>query len=222
MPRARPRLLVAVLVVGALGITACSKGSATDATEAKIPIGELSNLVAKAKTARYRVTYHRSGTGTDTMVIAQDPPKYFIAAAGTSVFRTKSTFTECDTLAGASSCKHLPSAAALIEQELMLSRVFGTTGSLFLYDAPTGIKGLTQLAPADATIAGRAARCVTLTGATLTDVDPSATGSFTACIDARSGVMLESRFVDVDGSTIDVKAVAYREPTAADFTPSST
>lgn len=225
MLRSKSVLLVGVLVIGALGIAACSKGSGTgDATEPKIPIGEISKLVAKAQDARYRVTYRRPGLGGKTIaiVIAQDPPKYFIDTGVTSAFKAKNSFTECDSLAGVITCKHLPAAAALIEEELILARVFGTTGSLFLYDAPAGIKGLSQLTPVDKTIAGRAARCVTLTGATLKDVDPSATGSFTACVDAQSGVMLESRYLDVTGTTIDVIASAYGEPVDSDFTPPST
>jgi hypothetical protein len=203
----------------ALSLSACSIVGSGRHVDPTIPRGEISKLMAKAAHARYRITYERSGAGTKTIVIAQDPPKYFIDAGDTSAYRTSGGFTKCDHLAGAVSCKHLPVSAATIEEVLILGPVFGATGALFVYDGPNGIDGLTSITPVSKTIAGRAARCVTFSGAKLAALDPSGKGSFTACVDGQSGALLESRYVDVTGATIDVVATKYGVPIDSEFTP---
>jgi hypothetical protein len=210
----------AAVVVGGFALASCSIGGSGNHVEATAARGEISKLMAKAAHARYRVTYARTGAGTTTIVIGQDPPEYFIAAGDTSAYRSSGgSFTKCERLAGVISCQRLPAAAALLEEVLILGPVFGATGALFVYDGPNGIDGLTSITPVSKTIAGRAARCVTFSGAKLAALDPSGKGAFTACIDGQSGVLLESRYVDGTGQTVDVVATKYGEPVAADFTP---
>jgi hypothetical protein len=204
-----------VVAIAAIVVTACSRHSGSDV----IPRGEMSLLAAKAKDARYKIVYKHTGSESRTFVVAQDPPNSFFDRGDVSAYRgAGGRYTRCDKVGGKVSCRRVPSARAPLEQALLVGPMFGAIGAQFVVDAPNGIDGLASLTPVNKTIAGRPARCVTLTGPSLRQLDPAATGSLFACLDRRSGVLLASHLKRADGSFLDVTAATYEAPSPSDFT----
>jgi hypothetical protein len=216
---ARLKLAAGVVLVS-VALGACSgggkKGASTSATTA--PGGnDLSSLMAKAATARYKVTYQ---AGDATIMIAQDPPRYSSVQGATSVYDTAAgTSVECSGIGVTATCAEIPDAVNLAKQSLAGS--FGTVAAS-LVDAlgKTGadFEGITT---SNKTIAGRSARCVTLDGTKLASiVGNSLKGTTTICADTQTGVLLESHVDSAKGD--DLVATFFGEPSDADFNPPST
>jgi len=179
--------------------------------------GDLAKLYADAAKARFKITY-TSGTGSETVVVAQHPPKYSLVQSKTAIYGDGGdTFVECSGTGLAAKCAELPSIGGDAKQSTAGS--FGSVAStLFdaLAQAGPALGGLTY---SNATIAGRAARCVTVDSKNLEAVIGDALkGTLTICADKETGVLLKSHISSATGTT-DIVAISFGPPTAADFNP---
>src|SRR4051794_324132 len=115
----RRRAAAAVMVVGALGVGACR--SAAHSPDPTIARGEISHLMVKATTARYRVVYARNRV--KAAVIAQDPPKGSLVALGptrSSAYRLPGGVTHCTGSGATAVCQQDPAATASLSEAVIL------------------------------------------------------------------------------------------------------
>jgi hypothetical protein len=208
-----------VLVSIALG--ACSGGGKA-ANRPQTPTSEggtkdLSSLMAKAATARYKVTYQ---AGNATIMIAQDPPRYSSIQGNTSVYDTAAgTSVECTGVGVTATCAEIPDAKNLAKQSLAGS--FGSVAASLVDALGKSGADFAGITTSNKTIAGRSARCVTLDGTKLASiVGDSLKGTTTICADTQTGVLLESHVDSAKGD--DLLATFFGEPSDADFNPPST
>jgi hypothetical protein len=202
-----------------VALAACSSGGKSSSTTAKPGAGGgLSSLAEKAAKAVYEVRYQSSG---ETVVVAQDPPKYSLVQGDVAVYGSGgATYVECSGLGLAATCAELPDAGGQGKQSLAGS--FGSVAST-LFDAlgkaGSSFGGVTMTT---ATIAGRSARCVSVDSKNLEAVIGDALkGTLTVCADTETGVLLKAH-VDSASGTTDIVATSFGPPTAADFQPPST
>jgi hypothetical protein len=216
----RPTAALVALICVAL--TACSNGGGKSSTpttaKAKSGGNGLTSLVDKAARASYEVTYDAGG---ETVEVAQDPPKYSLVQSGTAIYGDGGdTFVECSGAGLTAKCAELPSIGGDAKQGIAGS--FGSVAStLFdaLAQAGSALGGITYT---NATVAGRAARCVTVDSKNLEAVVGDALkGTLTICADTETGVLLKSH-IDSAKGTDDIVATIFGAPTAADFNPPST
>ena len=71
-------------------------------------------------------------------------------------------------------------------------------------------------------VAGRDAACATIDAGNLGALSAALKGSYSVCIDKETGIMLQAKADSGSGSTEDITATDFGEPTAADFTPPAT
>jgi hypothetical protein len=188
---------------------------------------DFSSLVAKTKSAKYKVTY---SNGNDTpFTISQDPPLFsyisgtsqtYVTADGSAVECNGGPETSPPTSSEPPTCTAVPGGGAAIQTGL--TSAFGAIGALLVSDAGKGIPGLTSITKtSSATIAGRDAECATIDASSLGVLGSvsGAKGSYTVCADKDTGVMLESKSDDGSGNVTDVKATSFGTPSEADVTP---
>ena len=213
------RRIAAWLALACVALAACSSGggkaSTPTTTKSKAAGTDLTSLVDKAAKASYKVIYQ---AGSETVVVAQDPPKYSLVQSKTAIYGDGGdTFVECSGTGLAAKCAELPSIGGDAKQSTAGS--FGSVAStLFdaLAQAGPALGGLTY---SNATIAGRAARCVTVDSKNLEAVIGDALkGTLTICADKETGVLLKSHISSATGTT-DIVAISFGPPTAADFNP---
>jgi hypothetical protein len=215
------RRTAACVALACFALAACSssggKASTPTTAKSKATGNDLTSLVDKAAKASYKVIYQAGG---ETVVVAQDPPKYSLVQSKTAIYGDGGdTFVECSGTGLAAKCAELPSIGGDAKQSIAGS--FGSVAStLFdaLAQAGPALGGLTY---SNVTIAGRAARCVTVDSKNLEAVVGDALkGTLTICADKETGVLLKSHISSAKGST-DIVAISFGPPTAADFNPPS-
>jgi hypothetical protein len=220
-PRVRRACAFVAAVIACAVLAACSGGGSPSSTKKKSsttgPGGNgLSSLVGKAAKAVYEVTYQ---AGVNTIVVAQDPPKYSTVQGNNSAYDLgDGTSVECTGKGLNAICVQLPNTGNLAQQSIA-----GSVGSIAstLFDAlgKAGTKFAGTLT-SEATIAGRDARCVTLDEADLGAlVGPALKGTTKVCVDKQTGVLLESHADSATGA--DLLATSFGDPTATDFIPPS-
>jgi hypothetical protein len=218
------RKLVAVLALGAVVLVACggkggSKGS-TGNTGSKGG-GDFASIVARASAATYKITYQ---AGKDSFTIAQKPPRFSDRSGESATYVTADgSAVACSGIGVGATTTFTPTCTAMPGGDAVkqgLTSRFGAVGALFVSDAGKGIPGLASISKTSTkTIAGREAVCATLDSSNLGIFGGAITGSYTACVDKATGVMLQSKLDDGAGHVAQVKATAYGMPTEADLTP---
>ena len=180
---------------------------------------EISKLLAKTKEAKYKVTYE---SGNDKPItIAQDPPRFSYVQGDSSTYVTADgSAVSCSGTGSAATCTKLPGNGASVIQSLSAS--FGSLATLFLSEAGKGIPGLANIKTTDKKIAGRDAACATIDSSTLGVLGAAIKGSYSVCIDKKTGIMLQTKSDDGSGSTGDLTATDFGTPTDADLTPPAT
>jgi hypothetical protein len=210
---------LALAVVGALALAACGSKSSSNGSGGNGVGGGFAAIVARTGSAKYKVTYQQGNEKPFT--IAQNPPRFSFITDGSATYVTADgSAVSCSGTAKSATCTSKSGGGALIKQGL--TRVLGTLGALFVSEAGKGIPGLGNIKSTDKSIAGRAAACATIDASTLGALGAAlGSGSYSACVDKQSGVMLESTADDGNGHVTDIKATAYGSPTEADLTPPS-
>ena len=93
---------------------------------------------------------------------------------------------------------------------------------MFLTEAGKGIPGLGDIKTNDEEIAGRDASCATIDSSTFGALGAAFKGSYSVCIDKATGVMLRVKSSDGSGSSDDITATDFGDPSDDDFTPPAT
>ena len=157
-----------------------------------------SELLAKAKAAKYKITY-TSGDGGEVFTLAQDPPRFAYTTEGSATYVTADgAAVSCSGSGSSATCKELPGTGDTYRASL--SNVLGVAGAFFLSAAGSSIPGLLDIKTSDDEIAGRAAVCATIDGSTLGALGEAIEGSYSVCVDKEIGVMLRVRSDDGSGS----------------------
>lgn len=230
------RKLVALLAVGTSALVGCgsggsskgasdggstttdagSKGSDTTDAGSNGDNSELSKLLEKTKSAKYKVTY-QSGDD-DPFTIAQDPPRFVYSSGDSATYVLEDgSAVSCSGTGSEATCTKMPGSGESIQAGL--SAGFGAFGALFLSEAAKGIPGLGDIKTNEEKIAGRDASCATIDGSTLGALGAAIKGSYSVCIDKETGVMLRVKSEDGSGTTSDITATDFGEPSDDDFTP---
>jgi hypothetical protein len=205
-----------------VALAACSSGGTSSApTTAKGRPGGgdgLSSLVAKAAKARYKVTYQ---SGSSTVVVAQDPPKYSLVQSGTAIYGSgDGTFVECSGNGSAATCAQFADTGDAAKQSLAGS--FGSVGASLLDALSQAGSVFAGITTSDATIAGRDARCVSVDSKSVAAIVGDALkGTLTVCADKQTGVLLKSHVAGATGGE-DIVATSFDEPSDSDFLPPAT
>jgi hypothetical protein len=219
------RKLVAVVALGAVVLVACggkssSKGSAGGGSKGG---GDFASIVARASAATYKITYN---AGKDTeFTIAQKPPRFSYRSGDSATYVTADgSAVACSVVGvGATTTTVTPTCTAMPGGDAVkqgLTSAFGAVGALFVSDAGKGIPGLASISRTSTrSIAGREAICATLDSSNLGIFSGAIKGSYSACVDKATGVMLQSKLDDGNGHVSGVKATAFGTPTEADLTP---
>jgi len=173
--------------------------------------GDLAKLYADAAKARFKITY-TSGTGSETQTYAQDGKGNSVfGTADSKYFTSASGSVSCNTASGKATC--LERGGATVNPFLTLFQA----GKSYL-DALGGRYGDV----ASKTIAGRAAKCVTISAESIARIS-GIKGSATYCIDKDTGVLLEISSTDASGThDTSFNVTKFEEPTDSDFTPPAT
>lgn len=180
----------------------------------------LSELLAKTKAATYKVTY-TSGAQDQPFTIAQDPPRFsYIQGDSSTYVLADGSAVSCSGSGSSATCSTLPGGAAAFKTGL--TTAFGAMGALFLSAAGSGIPGLLDIKTTDEKVAGRDASCATIDGSTLGALGGAIKGSYKVCVDKETGVMLQTKADSGTGTSDDITATDFSEPTDADFTPPAT
>lgn len=223
MRRIAVGLVVAAMVLAACGGSSKSGSGSTSTTGGGGTAGnDFSGLLAKAKTANFKVTYTASDGKSET--IAQD-------GQGKTAYITDSNITiddgtktiSCDGTTATATCTDLGTSGASI-----MSGYLALFTSLY-----TGIAQLPSSVFAGHTstdtIAGRDAKCATYKPSDLAGLGGAigsaiaGKASVTACIDAQTGVLLKYGGTDQSGKETDeLLATAAGESSPSDFVPPST
>jgi hypothetical protein len=222
------RKVLAVAVVGALALAACgsSKGAPSVQGGGTSPSGsnggnDFASLVAKTNAATYKVTY-QSGSQTP-FTISQKGHQFSYVSGGSATYVTADgAAISCSGSGSSATCTSLPGGGDAIKQGL--TSAFGAVGALFVSNAGKGIPGLAGITKTSSkTIAGRDAKCVTLDASSLGILGAAlGKGSFSVCVDTKTGVMLSSTSDDGNAHVSAVTATAFGDPTVADLTPPAT
>jgi hypothetical protein len=209
------RKLVAVAALSAVALAGCS--SSDDGANGGG--SEFSKLLAKAKAAKYRITYESGGD--ELFTIAQDPPRFSYVSGGSSTYVLADGSTvSCTGTGQSATCTDQPGIGDSIKQGL--NTRLGAIAALFVTEAATGIPGLGAIKTTDRSIVGRRAACATIDGSILGDLGAGIKGSASVCVDKKTGVILASKADDGNGHVADVKATEFATPTDADLTPPAT
>lgn len=224
---------VAVLALGAVALFGCGNGS--DKTSADGGSGTtdkgsngdgggdsgFAELLANAKAAKFKITYTKGDNGGEVFTLAQDPPRFAYTTEGSATYITADgAAINCSGSGSSVTCTELPDTGDTYRATL--SNVLGAAGAFFLTVAGSSIPGLLDIKTSEDEIAGRAAVCATIDGSTLGALGEAIKGSYSACVDKKIGVMLRVRSDDGSGSSNDLTATAFEEPSDDDFTPPAT
>ncbi len=222
-------LLVAGVMLGACGGSSSSKsgGGGAAPTTAKTPSNgtgsaqspggsspasdDLAALLSKAKTADVKVTY-KSDSKSDTFTLVQHgSDSAFISGSSEVVTKGGATYS-CSGIDGSTpQCLTTPGGQNV--GQAMLSGFFGVYAAVVdgtLSRVASQLTGVSTTTSSD-TIAGRAAKCVTVSAALLGE-----SGNITACIDAKTGVFLKGSTDSSAGSGGSIEATSYADSTADD------
>jgi hypothetical protein len=180
-----------------------------------------SQLVAKAKTANYKVTYKTGDDSSSTVTYAQDGTGKISYTNGNTLLIKDGTSTiSCDGTTSSAKCTELGSAgeAAVSGATSLFTTVYGALGSL-----STAAGGDTS----SQTIAGQDATCVTVSAANagaLGSVISKLAGnpSLTTCVQKDTGVVLKYTGTAGDTTKTVLEATEYGESSPSDFEPPST
>ena len=178
----------------------------------------LDELIAQAREATYKVVY--GAVGDEQIVVAQDPPRIAYVSGDGGLYQTADgRAVSCSGIRepAMAACVLLPSSAGtLVEQAA--TTFFGPAYAGFLAAAGEDRGLFGTIETSDDEIAGRDARCATF--------DPGAsplipaTGSFTACVDTETGVVLRVASSDANGDVVlTFEAVEFGTPSDADLDP---
>jgi hypothetical protein len=225
------KVLVTMLTVAlaVAGLAACG-GDDDDAGSAGTTAGSgpgdtgstgdqrLDELLQQAREATYKVTYE-SIDGVQT-IVAQDLPRVAYVSGDSGLYQTADgRAVSCSGISdpAMAACVLLPSTSGtLVEQAA--TTFFGAAYAGFLAAADQGGDLFGTIETSDEEIAGRDAQCATF--------DPGAsplipaTGSFTACVDLETGVVLRVSGTDQSGEVVTTfQAVDFGEPTDDDLDP---
>jgi hypothetical protein len=217
------RRLVAVTVLAAVALAGCGSSSSNSSNDTGANNGgskgggnDFASLVAKTSAAKYKVTYQ---SGSDApFTISQDPPRFsYITDSSATYVTSDGAAVTCSGSGASATCTQMPGSGASIKQGL--TSTFGAIGALFVSEAGRGIPGLSSIKTTDKSIAGRDAACATLDGSILGVLGAAIKGSYSVCVDKKTGVMLESKADDGNGKVADIKATAFSDPSDSDLTP---
>ncbi|HEY1739032.1 MAG TPA: hypothetical protein VGI86_09995 [Acidimicrobiia bacterium] len=168
----------------------------------------LDSLVAKGKTADIKITYASTGSGDNTSFTLVQRGKDSVEKFGDSaIYNVGGKATTCEGTGASATCTSVPANADS----------GGLAGSLVTtYDQLLQNKALSpylsSLKSTNQTIAGRSAKCLTLTGAAAA----AAGGSGTVCIDSNNGVILKAE--GSSGGTVSgIVATSVGTPSDSDF-----
>jgi hypothetical protein len=219
-------VFAATILIAACGSSSKSSGSgdqSTSTTSGNSSGGnnEFSQLVAKAKTANYKVTY-KTGDDSSTVTIAQDGKGKMSVETDNSLTITDGSSTvQCDGTTSSAKCTELGSAGA--------GAISAATS--FVTTAYAGLGALNSSAlggdTSSDTIAGTDATCVTISaanagalGAALSKLAGSP--SATTCVQKDTGVLLKYTATAGDTTKTIFEATEYGESSPSDFEPPST
>ena len=228
----RKHVAVLALVAVAIALTGCggsskSSGQPGDTTPGNTTKSgdnngsggndNLSKLLAKAKAATYKVTYQ---SDNESFTIAQDPPKFsFVQGDSATYINEDGSAVSCSGTGSTASCTKLPGTGEALKTGLTAG--LGAFAALFVSQA-ANIPGLVDIKTTDETIAGRDAACATIDAGNLGALSAAIKGSYTVCVDKETGIMLQTKSDSGSGSTNDITATDFTNPTDADFTPPAT
>jgi len=171
--------------------------------------GDLSSLVNKGKTADVKVTYKTGSDGSSVTIIQRGNDNVY-TSGDTSVYNVGGKTITCQGTGSSATCTQLPSTGGS-------SRGLG--GSVLtiynqLIQAAADSPLIKNIKTSSQTIAGRNAKCVTLTGT----LAAAAGKSGTVCIDAETGILLKvASNVNNEGDVLVATSVGT--PSDSDFTP---
>lgn len=213
-------VLIAIAAFAACG-GGSSKSPASSGTQAGTtsPAGngstnsDLAKLYADAAKARFKITY-TSGNGSAPQTYAQDGKGNSVyGSADSQYFTSASGSVSCNTDSnGKATCLQVPGGAT-VNPFLTLFQA----GKSYI-DALGGRYGDVS----SKTIAGRDAKCVTISAKSIAGVN-GIKGSATYCIDKGTGVLLEISGTDASGKdATSLTVTKFEEPTDSDFTPPAT
>ena len=205
-----------VVLVGACGSSSSKSnstsnsggnGSSNNSSNTGSGGNALSDLVAKGKTADIKITYQIAGSGENTsFTLIQRGHDSVEQFAGTAIYNLNGKSTYCTGSGASATCTTTGAAAA------------NPIGTLFTsYDSllqnPAVRPYLTQVKATDQTIAGRSAKCVTLTGTAAASIG----GSGTVCVDSSTGILLKAAGSS-KGTSGSITATSVGSPSDSDFT----
>jgi len=202
---------IGLTVAGAIGV------SCALAVIAVVPAGATSQSQAFSKLQKYlkslpKVTYQatyvvKNSGGSQTMVIAQAPPKsYFKTGSGAVISNGKKTYY-CSTSSGAPSC-FAENGAGLGSSltQLLSPAVIGQELNAYQNQYLSHVPGLT-VSSSSKTIAGLPSTCVTATAHGQTGTwCVSSKGLLTSVTSARNSITLKSYSSSVPSSLFNVPA----------------
>ena len=179
-----------------------------------------SQLVAKAKTANYKVTY-KLADNSSTVTYAQDGTgKVSYTNDNTLLIKDGTSTISCDGTTSSAKCTELGAAgeAAVSGATSLFTTVYAGLGAL-----NTSAGGDTS----SQTIAGQDATCVTISAANAGALGSAISKlagnpSLTTCVQKDTGVVLKYSGSSGDTSKTVLEATAYSESSPSDFQPPST
>ena len=216
-------VLAATLALAACGSSSkpSSAGSGSTTT-AGGGASDFSSLVAKSKTASFKVTYKTSDG--DTVTVAQDGTDKQAVTEGNNLFiKNGSTAISCDGTTSTATCRDLGSAGKNAAGA-GISLITDTANAIAELASSSVLNGHTS----SETIAGREATCVTVNVADMAGILGSiarrlgADASSTVCADNETGVLLKLSGRSGDSSTDLFVATDFGQPSDSDFQPPST
>jgi hypothetical protein len=219
-----PALILTSTLTGtlALGLAACGgssnkSGSGAGGSDTTTTSGggsggsgnEISDLVKKAKSANVKVTYKTTGSDT-TFQLAQYNGDSAMTTGDSTIITTGGKTYSCSGTGSDAKCSELPGGATL--GNTLLSSFFGAYSLLFSApDTLTGKLGFVNKSESTETIAGRNAKCATISAGVFTGV----TGQLELCVDSETGILLKGQTTS-GGKTSSIEATEFATSTADD------
>jgi hypothetical protein len=186
-----------------------SDSNGSDTTDVTTGNKKYDELIAKAKTTPYRVTYKSTGS-SDEFTIVNDPPKSAFITGDSRYVRDGDKTTVCSGTGGDAQCYEMPAGGAGVES--LVTGFFGAYASFLAADEGKDNPFLDVSNTDDETIAGRDAACAKIEAAKLAGAE----GSIKVCIDKETGVLLLGE-TESNGQTNSIEATDVGEPKDSDF-----
>jgi hypothetical protein len=223
LPPMKTRALVATMAVAALTLAACggddssndkSSGSTSGNGHTLPTTGNSTydQLLKKAESSRYRVTY-TSSDDDKTFTVSHDPPKSAFITSDSMYIQTGDGTVTCENVGSAdASCTQLSTGG--MSADTITQGFFGVYAAL-LAAGKSGIAGglLDVKKTSDETIAGRDASCAQIDGSRL----GKSGDTLKACVDKDTGVLLLGETTGSDANKIE--ATEFGDPKDSDFQP---